>query len=109
MLEVSGQHHIPAALPLGTHYVGGWVFLRVGVDTVEKRKFLTTPGLELRPVASRYTDCAIAAPPGFARRQIQILPVLEKLKNSLCSESASELYRPSDLRLSAKSMPTFAD
>jgi hypothetical protein len=37
---------------------------RAGLDDVEKRKFLTLPGLELRdlsfvqPVASRYTDYA---------------------------------------------------
>jgi hypothetical protein len=38
---------------------------RAGLDDVEKRKFLTLPGLELRPLsrpASRYTDCAIPAP-----------------------------------------------
>jgi hypothetical protein len=40
---------------------------RVGLDDVEKRKFLTPPALELRPlgrpqpVDSRYTDCAIPA------------------------------------------------
>jgi hypothetical protein len=33
---------------------------RSGLDDVEKRKFLTLPGLEL--VALRYTDCAIPAP-----------------------------------------------
>jgi hypothetical protein len=38
---------------------------RAGLDDVEKRKFLTLPGLELdpsvvQPVASRYTDYAIA-------------------------------------------------
>jgi hypothetical protein len=37
-----------------------------GVNIVEKRKFLTPPGFELRPsvvqpIASRYTDCAIPA------------------------------------------------
>jgi hypothetical protein len=31
------------------------------------------------------------------------------LKKTLWSESASELYRPSDRRLSAKQLPTFAD
>jgi hypothetical protein len=36
---------------------------RAGLYGVEKRKFLTLPGLELRPpVASRYTDCAIPVP-----------------------------------------------
>jgi hypothetical protein len=32
-----------------------------------------------------------------------------KTKKTPWSESASELYRPSDLRLSAKRLPTFAD
>jgi hypothetical protein len=46
---------------------GGWVGPRTRLDDVEKTKFLTLPGLELRPplssrsVASRNTDCAIPA------------------------------------------------
>jgi hypothetical protein len=37
-----------------------------GLDDVEKKKFLTTPGLEpdpsvVQPVGSRYTDCVIPA------------------------------------------------
>jgi hypothetical protein len=32
----------------GTHWIGGWVDLRAGLDDLEKRKFLTLPGLELR-------------------------------------------------------------
>jgi hypothetical protein len=48
----------------GTHWMGGWLGPRAGLYDMEKRKFLTLPGLELRPlgrpaVASRYTDCAI--------------------------------------------------
>jgi hypothetical protein len=50
----------------GTHWIGRWVDPRAGLDDVEKRKFLTLPGLELRPpplvvqaVARRYSDCAI--------------------------------------------------
>jgi hypothetical protein len=40
---------------------------RTGLDDVERRKFLTLPGLEpdasvVQPVGSRYTDYAIAAP-----------------------------------------------
>jgi hypothetical protein len=38
----------PGERTLGTHWIGGWVGLRVGVDEVEKRKFLTLPGLEFR-------------------------------------------------------------
>jgi hypothetical protein len=50
----------------GTHWIGGWVDLRDGLDGVEKRKFLTVPGFELGPlgfraVASRYTDFLIPA------------------------------------------------
>jgi hypothetical protein len=32
----------------GTHWIGGWVVPRAGMDTVEKRKFFILPGLELR-------------------------------------------------------------
>jgi hypothetical protein len=32
-----------------TNWIGGWVGPRAGLDDVEKRKFLTLPGLELRP------------------------------------------------------------
>jgi hypothetical protein len=40
---------------------------RAGLDDVEKKKFLSLPGLEIRPlvvqpVASRYTDYVIPAP-----------------------------------------------
>jgi hypothetical protein len=34
----------------GTHWIGGWVNPRPGLDDVEKRKFLSLPGLELRPL-----------------------------------------------------------
>jgi hypothetical protein len=51
----------------GTHWIGGWVGLRSGLDAVEKRKFLpyrdsnSDPSV-IQPVASRYTDCATLAP-----------------------------------------------
>jgi hypothetical protein len=31
----------------GTHWIGGWVDPRAGLDDVEKKKFLTPPGSEL--------------------------------------------------------------
>jgi hypothetical protein len=34
----------------GSHWIGGWVDPRAGLDDVEKRKFLTLPRLELRPL-----------------------------------------------------------
>jgi hypothetical protein len=38
----------PGETAPGTHWIGGCVDLRGGLDAVEKRKFLTLPGLELR-------------------------------------------------------------
>jgi hypothetical protein len=34
----------------GIHWIGGWMGPGAGLDDVEKRKFLTLPGLELRPL-----------------------------------------------------------
>jgi hypothetical protein len=36
-----------------THWIGVWVFPRAGLYDVEKRKFLTLPGRELRPLGRR--------------------------------------------------------
>jgi hypothetical protein len=33
-----------------THCIGGWVDLRADLHDLEKRKFLTLPGLEFRPL-----------------------------------------------------------
>jgi hypothetical protein len=38
----------PGERALGTHCIGGPVDPRAGLDDIEKRKFLTLPGLELR-------------------------------------------------------------
>jgi hypothetical protein len=58
-----GQCHAPAVLyaqeRLGTHYTGGWVSPRAGVDCCGK--FRLPPGFDpttVQPVASRYTDYA---------------------------------------------------
>jgi hypothetical protein len=40
----------PGPFTPGTHWIGGWVNPRAGVDDVGKSKFLTPPGLEIRPV-----------------------------------------------------------
>jgi hypothetical protein len=58
----------PRERTLSTHFIGGWVDPRGGLDDMEKWKLFTLPGLELpsllvvQPVASRYTDWAIPAP-----------------------------------------------
>jgi hypothetical protein len=55
---MSSQLNATAALPPGekgprTHWIGGWVDPRAGLDDVEKRKFLTPPGLEISgPIAA---------------------------------------------------------
>jgi hypothetical protein len=41
---------IPGERAPGTHWIGGWVDLRASLDDLEKRKFLTLPGLELQPL-----------------------------------------------------------
>jgi hypothetical protein len=53
---------------LGIHRIGGWVDPRAGLDDIEKRKFSTLPGIELRHLccpASSYTDCATVVPLNF--------------------------------------------
>jgi hypothetical protein len=40
----------PGEIAPGTHWIVGLVDLRAGLDDLEKRKFLTLPGLELRPL-----------------------------------------------------------
>jgi hypothetical protein len=65
--EWSASRHgrfTPGERAPGTHWIGGQVGPRACLND-EKRKFLTLPGRELRPVqpvASRYTDCDIPAP-----------------------------------------------
>jgi hypothetical protein len=44
-------HFTPREKAPGTHWIGGWVGPRAGLDDLEKRKFLTLPGLELRPLS----------------------------------------------------------
>jgi hypothetical protein len=64
-MGVGGQLHAPAALPPvkkpGTHFIGGWMDPRGRSGRV--LKISPPPGFDPRtvqPVASRYTDWAIA-------------------------------------------------
>jgi hypothetical protein len=52
---VSGQLHVPDSFTPGerapgTHWMGGWVGPRTGLDDVEKKTFFILPGLEHRPL-----------------------------------------------------------
>jgi hypothetical protein len=54
-MKVSGQLHIPAALPPGerspdTHWIRGWMGPRAGLDDVQKKKFLPLLEVRLRKV-----------------------------------------------------------
>jgi hypothetical protein len=44
------DHFIHVEKAPSTHRIGGWVGPRAGLEDVEKRKFLTLSGLELRPL-----------------------------------------------------------
>jgi hypothetical protein len=46
----------------GIHWIEGWVDPKAGLDKVEKRKLFALPGLEVQPLASRYTTHTIPAP-----------------------------------------------
>jgi hypothetical protein len=55
----------PCCFTPGTHFIGGWVDPRAGLDDMEKWTFFTLPGLKLppppivQPVARCYTDWPI--------------------------------------------------
>jgi hypothetical protein len=70
-MGVSGQRHAPAALyPRGkdprypyTHWIGGWVGPRAGLDAGARRKILCPAGDRtpiVQPVVRHYTDWATA-------------------------------------------------
>jgi hypothetical protein len=69
---MSGQLHAPASLDLGeeppdTHWIGGWVEPRAGLDVAKERKIPSAVGhrtpiqLSSRFLPSQYTNWAIQA------------------------------------------------
>jgi hypothetical protein len=44
----SPDHFTPEERASGTNWIGGWVDSRASLDDIEKQKFLTLPGLEIR-------------------------------------------------------------
>jgi hypothetical protein len=70
---------------------------RSGLDDVEKRKFLTLPGLNsdplvVQPVASRYTDCAILAVK-YTNERIELLSLLLlSVRECVCLVSPTNAY-----------------
>jgi hypothetical protein len=55
-MEVSGQMQLwPEEKVLGTHWIGGWIVLRAGLEMVAKRKiFSPLPVIEISRRAWRY-------------------------------------------------------
>ena len=70
-MGVGGQHHAPAALPPGKNRYP--LYRRLGAPQGRSgrvQKISPPPGFDPRtvqPVASRYTDCAIPAPPQYTK------------------------------------------
>jgi hypothetical protein len=52
---------IPGEKAPATHWIGGWVDSRAGLDDMEE-KILLLLGLKIKPIASRYTNCTLPAP-----------------------------------------------
>jgi hypothetical protein len=68
MVSLCPGRFLPGERAPDTHWIGDLVGPRAGLDDVEKRKFLTLLGLELRPLgrpacSQSLTDYAIPAPP----------------------------------------------
>jgi hypothetical protein len=59
-VEWSASH--PGRYTPGTHWIRGWVVPRVGLDDIEKRKFLTLPGLEHSLYRLHYPGHRITVP-----------------------------------------------
>jgi hypothetical protein len=73
--EWSASH--PGRFTYSTHWIGGWVDPRAGLDDVEKRKFLTLPGLELRLLGrpARSQSLYLIRYPGYAEEHVQVVKV----------------------------------
>jgi hypothetical protein len=50
MAALRPNRYTPGERAPGTHWIGDWVNPRTGLDDMEKRLFLTLPGLELPPL-----------------------------------------------------------
>jgi hypothetical protein len=50
MVSFTPGRFTPGERASGTHWIGGWMGPRAGLDEVERRKILPLPGLEIRPL-----------------------------------------------------------
>jgi hypothetical protein len=61
----------------GTYWIGGWVDPRAGLDDVEKRKFLTLPGLELLTFGRPACSQSLSRLPSYGGENIKIFNLKE--------------------------------
>jgi hypothetical protein len=64
----------PGERASGTHEIGGYVDPIAGLDDVEKRKFLTLHGLELRPVVVQPIPTKLPWPPFIKLYDVKLEP-----------------------------------
>jgi hypothetical protein len=73
----------------GTHWIGGWVDPRAGLDDFVKRKFLTLPGLELRSLghpARSQSLYRLSYPVSFGKYRRLLIVLQYTAFHSCCSE-----------------------
>jgi len=92
VVSTTPRPHFPSRERPGTHFTGGWVGPRAGLDG---RKISSPPGFDPRivqPVFSRYTDWATGPTCGLKRRQ-----------NSLFALSKSrQIYEPGTSKIQVR-------
>jgi hypothetical protein len=91
-MEVCGQLHSPAAFTpgekaSGTHWVGGLVGPRTGLNDVERRKILPLPGLEIRRLG-RPAPWPVAIPTHLSLNKYSFFPLQGTLIMSYYRQAA---------------------
>ena len=78
-MGVKGQGHAPATLAPGkgpgTHFIGGWVCTRAGLDGCTKSRPTGIRFQDPPSLASRFTDCAIPVPMTIIVIKIKIIMI----------------------------------
>jgi hypothetical protein len=120
-MGVSGQRHAPAALyprrkDPGTHWIGGWVGLRAGLDAGARRKILCPcrrSNLDhpiVQPVVRHYTAWT-TAPPRHRTYVVKYFRLVFFNKESHCGEFVLEflfiLYKIFKCGLKTQDFPHF--
>jgi hypothetical protein len=68
--------------PPGTHWIGGWMDPRAGLDDLKKRKFLTLSGLGT-PTHRSSSPSPVTIPTELS--QLSVSPVYSKICTQMCS------------------------